>query len=952
MRKTLQLLFILILACPFWSYATHLRAGEITAKRVSETQLTYKVTLTTFTDQVNGRAANDGQETVSFYFGFSTNKVESYNVTRKKKFLISPTTMCNVYDTTFTFPAPGRYTISCGIVNRNERTINLPQPSENISFFVQTTIVISSSFGLNSTPVLLNIPLDSAAIGKRFIHNPGAFDIDGDSLSYKLTTPQRDKGVDTGIGEFVSGYRDPSTVGPSPVLNQARNGPATFRIDPRTGDLIWDAPREIGQYNVAFIIEEWRKAPDGTYIKIGEIVRDMQIIVAESDNNSPELVLPPDICIEAGKKLEFEVKASDKDDQPLKITTTGGLYNLDANGLSFKFIEPEAATFKSAITKKQANGTFTWNTNCLHVREQAYDVLFKVEDNPGRFDIQLIDIKTMKINVLPPRPLGLTAAETEAGIKLTWQAQKVCKTAGKILIYRKSGCSGLNPGECSSGIPNGWGYALVGEVNVSDSTYLDTKADKGSIYSYRLITELAVNQFLNMQSAPSTEFCIGSEIKQGMNVMTKVSVIKTDLTPGEILVNWTKPLDLKTEESKGPYVYKLYRAMGIGGENYTLIHTQNTLLDKAADTVFTDKNLNTKELVYRYKVAFYTESTKLFSSSPVASSVRLGVLPDDKSLKLSWEANVPWSNENKIHHIYRGDKLNLGKFNLVKKLNVTQANTFSFTDIGLDEEKADGDITYDIQNGETYCYYVVTFGAYAELPQLGVLENASQIACGSPSDKSPPCTPAITNTPGGTGSGCVGLTSKDFCNDNVFVNKLNWSSPTTTGTGACRQDIVSYSIFFARYEDEKPTLIAIQEASAGNSFSHRRNSKDGFAGCYYISAKNSIGIESQISNKICFDNCEDLAFPNVFSPNNDGKNDTFSPMNCPAFVKNISFDVYSSQGLKVATSTGERLEWDGKDLKGNDLPSGVYYYYITVNFEKLDRAGLTKTFKGYVTLIR
>ena len=75
-------------------------------------------------------------------------------------------------------------------------------------------------------------------------------------------------------------------------------------------------------------------------------------------------------------------------------------------------------------------------------------------------------------------------------------------------------------------------------------------------------------------------------------------------------------------------------------------------------------------------------------------------------------------------------------------------------------------------------------------------------------------------------------------------------------------------------------------------------------------------------------------------------------MNCPAFIKNISFDLYSSQGLKVATSTGERLEWDGKDLNGNDLPSGVYYYYITVNFEKLDRAGLTKTFKGYVTLIR
>ncbi|MCP9766459.1 gliding motility-associated C-terminal domain-containing protein [Lacihabitans sp. LS3-19] len=952
MRKNLYLIILLLLAFPFIVNATHLRAGEITAKRVSPTQLTYKVTLTTYTDQINGRAANDGQETVNFYFGFSTNKVETFTVSRKKKSLISPSTMCNVYDTTFTFPAAGRYTISCGIVNRNERTINLPQPSENISFFVQTTIVINASFGLNSTPVLLNIPLDSAALGKKFIHNPGAFDIDGDSLSYKLTTPQRDKGVDTGIGEFIDGYKDPTSIGPSPVLNQAGTGPATFKIDPRTGDLIWDAPREIGQYNVAFIIEEWRKAPDGSYIKIGEIVRDMQIIVVESDNNPPELILPPDICIEAGKKLEFDVKATDLDDQPLKITSAGGVYNLDANGNFFQYIEPEAASFKSLVTKKQAVGTFTWNTNCLHVRDQAYDVLFKVEDNPGRFDIQLVDIKTIKVNVIPPRPVGLVAKETDNGIALNWIPQKVCKTAGKILIYRKSGCSGLNPGECLTGMPADWSYSIIGEVSISDSTFIDTKADKGSIYSYRLITELAVNDFLNMQSAPSSEFCIGAEITTGMNVMTKVSITKTDLTKGTAEVAWTRPLDFVAEENPGPYVYKLYRAVGIGGESYELIHTITTLLDNSADTTFTDSNLNTEELVYRYKVEFYTGTSILYSTSSVASSVRLKILPDNKSLDLTWEANVPWDNTNKQHYIYREDKLSPGNFNLVKKVDVTSNNTFEYLDNGLDEEPSDGDISYDIQNGETHCYYVITYGTYPDLQQFGILENYSQIACGSPSDKTPPCPPSAIGTPDGSGSGCEGLSSEDFCNDNVFVNKINWGTPTVSGTEACRKDIVSYNIYYARYEDQEPALIAVQDASLGTTFNHRRNSKDGFAGCYYISAKNSLGIDSDKSNKICFDNCEDLGFPNVFSPNNDGKNDTFSPLNCPAFINNISFDLYSSQGLKVATSTGERLEWDGKDLKGKDLPAGVYYYYINVTFEKLDRAGTTKSYKGYLTLIR
>jgi hypothetical protein len=102
MKKKLYIL-ILIIAFPILSFATHLRAGEITAKRISNTTLTYKITLTTYTDQINGRAANDGQENVSFYFGFATNRVEAFKVSRKKKTLINPTTICNVYDTTYTF---------------------------------------------------------------------------------------------------------------------------------------------------------------------------------------------------------------------------------------------------------------------------------------------------------------------------------------------------------------------------------------------------------------------------------------------------------------------------------------------------------------------------------------------------------------------------------------------------------------------------------------------------------------------------------------------------------------------------------------------------------------------------------------------------------------------------------------------------------------------------------
>jgi hypothetical protein len=274
MRKNYILFFLLVLS-PILSYASHVRAGEITATRLPGSQLTYRVTLITYTDEIGGKPANDGQEYVDFSITFGANRAEKMRVYRKgNRTPISRATIRNVYDTTYTFPAAGYYTIGCSIVNRNENTINLPDPqgSGNISFFVQTSILINSNIGYNSTPVLLNIPIDSAAVGQRFIHNPGAFDIDGDSLSYKLTIPRKDEvntgtNTTTGRGIFIPEYLAPNTVGPSPVLNQAGTGPATFTINPITGDLIWDVPRQVGQYNVAFVIEEWRKGYDGRYVR-------------------------------------------------------------------------------------------------------------------------------------------------------------------------------------------------------------------------------------------------------------------------------------------------------------------------------------------------------------------------------------------------------------------------------------------------------------------------------------------------------------------------------------------------------------------------------------------------------------------------------------------------------------------------------------------------------------
>lgn len=928
--------------------ATHLRAGEITAQRISNTSLTYRVTITTYTDEINGRSANEAQETVVFFPGFDNNGVVSYEVPRNEKILISPSTVRNTYITEVTFPAPGIYKVSCGIPKRNEATINLPQPSQSIDWFVQSTLVINPGFGLNSTPVLLNIPVDSAALGVKFIHNPGAFDIDGDSLSYKLTVPFEDRLTADGVGIAIDGYKDPTTLGPTPILNEAENGPATFRINAVTGDLIWDAPREVGQYNVAFVIEEWRKAPDGSYVRIGEIVRDMQIIVVETDNKRPLLDVPEELCVEAGETLEFDVTATDENpDQPLRITSSGGVYNIDPSGAFRQYVPDKAAVFTPASKPmpSPASAKFSWETNCEHIRQQSYDVLFKVEDLPGRFITQLVDIKTTKITVIPGRPVGLVAEEVDQGVSLVWQSYAKCSREGKILVYRKEGCSGLNPGECLQGMPDAWNYQLIGEVALTDSLFLDSSAEKGQIYSYRLVSEINVSTFNSMQSSPSAEFCIGSELPKQVPVLTQVSVSNTSASDGEISVVWTRPIDIDTSAFKGPWAYGLSRTTGLGGDSFEEILRREALLTVAEDTTFVDTDLNTQNEVYKYKLSFYYEGGKLLGEAPAATAVRLNGSPDDKEVHLSWEANTPWSNDNQTHFIYRENKNVPGEFNIIAALDVSGPNTYNYIDTGKDNYTEDGDQSITIENDVTYCYKVVTNGIYSNAAaRFGLLSNTSQIICQAAADRSPPCEPvlSLTNTP------CEALSQEDFCNQNVFTNNLSWN-PAPSGN--CRSDIKQFNVYFSRFPDGSFENVGFVEGDV-NTFDHRKNSQDGFAGCYYLTAVSILDVESGPSNTICVDNCEKISFPNVFSPNGDGKNDTFEPMNCPAFIKSIEYEIYNRQGLLVANGVGTSLSWDGTGINGNPLSAGTYFYQIKVQFNRLEENSEVLTYKGWLDLIK
>ncbi|MFC5536313.1 gliding motility-associated C-terminal domain-containing protein, partial [Rhodocytophaga aerolata] len=402
--QALSLLLLLFIISVNQANATHVRAGEIIAIRDTtggnSGTFRYRFIFTMYRDTCPTCVAA-GPATL--YFGYGSPPENSGSVEpNSPRVLIGNDTERVTYEFTHTYPAAGIYQVYVTVDNRNRDVLNMVN-SVNTSFHVETTIFINQQVGINNTPILRIPPVDLARVGQRYVHNPDAFDIDGDSLSYRIVTPKQ------GFGLEVNGYRDPQLV--QAGTNEAGTGPATFGITQK-GDLIWDAPTRPGIYNVAFVVEEWRNGE-----KIGIVTRDMQIIVRDNINLRPLLEIPNDTCIVAGSPLPGFVRATDPDGNRIRLSASSGLFQSN-------FPAPRASfTVPAPIQNNPATGNFFWQTQCLHVREQPYQVVFRAEDLPTPdTSRKLVDIRTWQIRVVGPKPTGLTATAQGNSIGLSWDA--------------------------------------------------------------------------------------------------------------------------------------------------------------------------------------------------------------------------------------------------------------------------------------------------------------------------------------------------------------------------------------------------------------------------------------------------------------------------------------------------------------------------------------------------
>jgi gliding motility-associated-like protein len=106
------------------------------------------------------------------------------------------------------------------------------------------------------------------------------------------------------------------------------------------------------------------------------------------------------------------------------------------------------------------------------------------------------------------------------------------------------------------------------------------------------------------------------------------------------------------------------------------------------------------------------------------------------------------------------------------------------------------------------------------------------------------------------------------------------------------------------------------------------------AGTYTVSliATNSCG-SNKTEEVLVINAIPDVAFYDGFSPNGDGRNDTWTIPMLTDYPNNRVHVVnrWGSEVWRGDNYNNTSIVWDGKNMTGDDLPDGTYYYVISYN---------------------
>ncbi|MBI2258028.1 MAG: gliding motility-associated C-terminal domain-containing protein [Flavobacteriia bacterium] len=121
-------------------------------------------------------------------------------------------------------------------------------------------------------------------------------------------------------------------------------------------------------------------------------------------------------------------------------------------------------------------------------------------------------------------------------------------------------------------------------------------------------------------------------------------------------------------------------------------------------------------------------------------------------------------------------------------------------------------------------------------------------------------------------------------------------------------------------------------------------------GTYSVNVTDQAGCQSNISVSVAQpennEGCIAIEMPNVFTPDNDGKNDFFGPVK--AFnIKEYHVTITNRWGNSIYEADGYSPGWDGKS-NGKEIHDGVYFYIV----DYVDVFGEGGRLQGYIHLVK
>ncbi len=302
MLRFLTLIFLLFTLCSLRLYATHIVGGEFELIHING--YNYEVRLNQYFDHIHGNPGAEDAQLIAYVFRKSDNGYVSYIILSNmgSEFVPYTNPECrktgiqlqtrkitysnHIYFSPDIYKDPDGYYIVWERCCRNGIINNIKEPERSgQAFYLEFPPVVKDNVQfINSSPILFPPLSDYAVVNQLYYVDFGGVDPDGDSLVYSMEVPLR--------GNSSPELPVPNAT-PAPYrlisweygynISNVIPGPVPLNVDSK--GFITVVPDRKGLFVFSVKCEEYRDN-----VKIGEVVRDFQLLVVEVDvGNKPKI---------------------------------------------------------------------------------------------------------------------------------------------------------------------------------------------------------------------------------------------------------------------------------------------------------------------------------------------------------------------------------------------------------------------------------------------------------------------------------------------------------------------------------------------------------------------------------------------------------------------------------------------------------------------------------------